>query len=79
MFRSFVLFMCLYNDGADEIYKNVIIPVVVYIQNIIFPEGQNKNIKKENNISLPKAPVPDKIDVQKSATIAKNLMKDEED
>lgn len=50
LLRSFILFLCLYNDGAEQFLENVILPMVNFIHRKLFPgEENNKNMNNQKS------------------------------
>lgn len=93
--RSFILFICLYNDGAEHFLNNVIIPTANLVYKTFLPgeeekvlKNSNLNNSKNNNNdsitgitkdSLDLPSLPKRPDLHDGAIAAKEHLKDDED
>lgn len=90
--RSFILFICLYNDGAEHFLNNFIIPTANLVYKTFLPGEEekvlkNSNLKNNNNDSitgitkdsLDLPSLPKRPDLHDGAIAAKEHLKDDED
>lgn len=90
--RSFILFICLYNDGAEHFLDNFITPIVNLVYKTLLPGEEEKNTKlnRSNNNnsdsitssikdSLDLPSLPKRPDLHDGAIAAKEHLKDDEE